>query len=67
MLPMAEGGVEGRARQGEPAQQFQLLKWLHSSWFTPRADRHLPISVKFSRYVEKCAGVAPTRNEVSSL
>lgn len=49
MLSMAEGGVEGRARQGEPVQQYPRPEWLHSSWFTPRADRRLPVSVKLSR------------------
>ena len=53
---MAEGGVEGRARQGEPVQQYPRQEWLHSSWFTPRVDGRLPVSVKLSRYVEKCAG-----------
>ena len=66
MWSMGEGNVEGRARQGESAQQFQLLKCLHSSWFTPGMDRR-PISLKFSRYVEKCAEGAPALNEFFCL
>jgi len=63
MPSMGEGVAGGRARQGEPGQQFQLLKLRHSSWFTPGADRRLSISVKFSRYVEKCAeSLQPTIN-----
>jgi hypothetical protein len=49
MLLMGEGGVEGRERQEGQVQQFQLLKSLHSSWFTSWTDRRLHASVKPSR------------------